>query len=111
MQIKTEERSGITVCALKGDVDISSSPEVKKEFDNIIGRKANKLVVNLSDVKYVDSSGLATMVEVLKNMRKYGGTLHLCNLSDKIKGLFEITKLDKLFKIAASEEEAIKNLS
>jgi anti-sigma B factor antagonist len=58
-------------------------------------------------VDYVDSSGLATLVEVLKKLRAYGGKLKLASLSEKVKGLFEITKLTKLFDIASDETSAI----
>jgi len=59
----------------------------------------------------VDSSGLATLVEVLKNMRSYGGRLRLVNPSSKIRSLFEITKLEKLFDIMSNEEEAVSTFS
>ena len=107
MAVKIENKNGMTVCVVEGEVDINSSPAIKKAFDKIISSKAPKVVINLSKVTYVDSSGLATFVEILKNMKTYGGRMRLTNLSVKIKSLFEITKLEKLFEIMASEEEAI----
>jgi len=107
MALKTEAKNGLTVCHIEGEIDINSSPGIKKAFDKLIARKEPKLVVNFSKVTYVDSSGLATLVELLKNMRTYGGKMKLANLSPKIKSLFEITKLEKLFEIFADEEEAI----
>ncbi|MEA3489980.1 MAG: STAS domain-containing protein [Candidatus Omnitrophota bacterium] len=107
MRIKQNEVNGISVYRVNGDIDIKTSPEVKKSFDDDIKLKQEKIVVNLKDVGYVDSSGLATLVEILKNMRAYGGRLKLTNLSAKVKGLFEITKLDKLFDIFGEEDEAL----
>lgn len=107
MQIKLDEKDGISIFRMKGDIDINTSPEVKKSFDDAVKQKRDKVVVNLKDVGYVDSSGLATLVEVLKNLRVYGGKLKLTNLSPKVLGLFEITKLDKLFDILLEEEEAV----
>lgn len=109
MQINIEEKGGVTVVKVIGDIDINTSPEFKKSCDSAISAKKDKIVINLSDVSYVDSSGLATLVEVLKNMRAYGGKLKLASLSDKVRGLFEITKLDKLFDIAADEEGSINS--
>jgi anti-sigma B factor antagonist len=106
MHIKVDEKNGISVFKMTGDIDINTSPEVKKSFDQAIVAKRDKVVINLKDVGYVDSSGLATLVEILKNMRAYGGKLKLSNLSAKVRGLFEITKLDKLFDIVAEEEDA-----
>ena len=107
MQINVEEKNGISICRMTGDIDINTSPDIKKSFDEITKEKKDKVVINLRDVSYVDSSGLATLVEILKNLRAYGGKLKLTNLSAKVKGLFEITKLDKLFDIVAEEDEAI----
>lgn len=107
MGVKLELKDGLTVCHVNGEIDINSSPGIKKAFDNLISKKTPKIVINLSQVTYVDSSGLATLVEILKNMKSYGGRMRLTNLSSKIKSLFEITKLEKLFEIMADEEEAI----
>ena len=107
MPIRLENKNNLTVCHIDGEIDINSSPGIKKAFDKLIAKKEPKVVVNFSKVSYVDSSGLATLVEVLKNMRQYGGRLRLTNLSPKIKSLFEITKLEKLFDIVAEEEEAV----
>ena len=97
------------VCYVEGEIDINTAPDLKKHFEKILSKKAPKLVVNFSKVTYVDSSGLATLVEVLKMMRSYGGKMRLSNLSPKIKSLFEITKLEKLFDIAPDEAKAISD--
>ena len=107
MAVKVESKGGVTVCCVDGEIDINSSPGIKKSFDRLIAQKAAKIVINLSGVTYVDSSGLATLVEILKNMRSYGGRMRLVNMAPKIKSLFEITKLEKLFEIMSSEEEAV----
>ncbi len=110
MAMKTELKNGTVVCRIEGDIDINCSPELKKAFDKLIARKTPRIVIELSRVNYVDSSGLATLVGILKNMRSYGGKMRLSGMSSKIKSLFEITKLDKLFEIMASEEGAIAEL-
>ncbi len=107
MSMKTEIKNALTVCHVEGEIDINTSPGLKKSFDKLISAKTPKIIINLSKVTYVDSSGLATLVEILKNMRSYGGKLKLSDMSSKIKNLFEITKLEKLFDIVASEAEAI----
>ena len=111
MAVKFETKSGLAVCHIDGEVDINSSPDIKKSFDKLLVKKTPKIVINLSKVSYVDSSGLATLVEILKNMRSYGGRMRLTNLSSKVKSLFEITKLDKLFEIMAEEEDAISTFA
>lgn len=109
MQVKTEDKGDVRICYVNGEIDINTSPQIKKIFDKIISEKKEKILINLKDVTYVDSSGLATLVEMLKNVRSYGGKLKLSNLSSKIRSLFEITKLEKLFEIIGDEEEALKS--
>jgi len=107
MNIRTDIKNGLTVCYIDGEIDINSSPDIKKAFDKFTSKKTPKIIINLAKVAYVDSSGLATLVEILKNMRSYGGKMRLVSMSSKINSLFEITKLNKLFEIIESEEEAI----
>ena len=109
MAVRIDSKTNLTVCHIDGEIDINSSPTIKKSFDKLISQKTPKIVINLSKVTYVDSSGLATLVEILKNMRSYGGRMRLACMSPKIKSLFEITKLEKLFEILADEETAITN--
>ena len=109
MPVNIENKNGLTVCHIEGEIDINTSPGIKKSLDKLLQSKTPKIIVNLAKVTYVDSSGLATLVEILKNMRSYGGRLRLTNLSPKVKSLFEITKLEKLFEIMADEQEAMSN--
>jgi len=107
MHIKTEDKNNVRICYINGEIDINTAPQIKKIFDKMLAEKVPKIVINFKDVSYVDSSGLATLVEMLKNIRGYGGKLKLSNLSSKIKSLFEMTKLDKLFDMCIDEDEAI----
>lgn len=107
MSVKMEMKNDLVVCFIDGEIDINTSPDIKKTFDKFLSKKSPKILINLAKVNYIDSSGLATLVEILKNMRSYGGKMKLCNMSAKVKGLFEITKLDKLFDIVSDEASAV----
>ncbi|MFH1846597.1 MAG: STAS domain-containing protein [Candidatus Omnitrophota bacterium] len=109
MQIEQEKKENLLILRLKGDIDINTSPDLKRSLDKMIGRKENNVVINLQEVNYIDSSGLATMVEILKNLRTHEGRLKLTNLTAKVKGLFEITKLDGLFDILTEEAAAMSS--
>ena len=106
MQVTERVNRDIVICDITGDIDINSSPQIRSEFDKLIAKKIMKIIINLQGVSYVDSSGLATLVEMLKRTKGYSGKLLLSNLSDKVKSLFEITKLERLFDIYDDEEDA-----
>ena len=105
MDIKSAEKDGVLVVEINGEINISSSPELKKWFEKAQG---SKVLINMSKVGYIDSSGLATLVELLKRLKTKGGALTLTQLSVKVKSLFEITKLDRLFGIYLSDDAALK---
>jgi anti-sigma B factor antagonist len=104
MDVRVTEKDGVTIFQVNGEINISSSPELRKQFEQ---KPAKKIVVDLEKVSYVDSSGLATLVEILKKTKMQGGSLILSGLSDKVRSLFEITKLDKLFQTARNQDEGV----
>jgi anti-sigma B factor antagonist len=104
MEVKTLEENGVAVFQVSGEINISTSPDLRKFFEK---KTSNKVVVDLEKVTYIDSSGLATLVEMLKKTKAQGGTLGLAGMSDKVKSLFEITKLDKLFAIHPTRAQAL----
>ena len=107
MEVKSFQQDGITVFQVSGEINISTSPELKRHFEK---QAPKKILVNLENVAYIDSSGLATLVEMLKKMRSQGGSLGLSGMSNKVRSLFEITKLDKLFLIYPSQQDAVAGL-
>ena len=107
MDVKSFEKEGVLVFQVNGEINISTSPELKKQFEK---QPLKKIVVDLLMVNYIDSSGLATLVEILKKTKSQGGALGLSGLSDKVKSLFEITKLDKLFQILRTQDEAVSRV-
>ena len=108
MQIQERKENDVVVLAVDGDIDLNSSPEMRKKFEELIVNNSVKIVVNFQNVNYIDSSGLATVIEMLQRLKKTQGELRLSNMSEKIKNLLEITKIDKLFKMYSSEAEALK---
>ncbi len=107
MNILESHVGRFTVLNLEGDVDLNSSPQVRRVFDQLIQKKVLDIIVNFEKVTYLDSSGLATLIEMLQRLAKYQGNLYLVEMSEKIKNLFEITKLDKLFKIYQTQQDVV----
>ncbi|UCC94539.1 MAG: STAS domain-containing protein [Candidatus Omnitrophota bacterium] len=109
MKITEQKHGEIIICALEGEIDINTSPELRKAFDGFTRRAIKKIVIDFSKVSYIDSSGLATLIELLQRLKKIGGHLRLSSLSQKVRNVFEVTKLDKLFEIFDTHEDAIKD--
>ncbi|HNV85692.1 MAG TPA: STAS domain-containing protein [Candidatus Omnitrophota bacterium] len=110
IQIKKNEQN-VTVIALQGDLDFHSSPNLRKELEKLIESQAPKIMIDLAKVEYVDSSGLATFVELYQKMKHYGAKFSLFNLSESVQSVFEIAKLNSIFLIAKTEEEALRFVS
>jgi len=93
---------------IAGEVDMHSSPGVREKLLEAAGREVPLVVVNLAGVEYIDSSGLATLVECLQHMAVYGGKLALVGARKPTLDVFAIARLDKVFNFYASEEEALR---
>ena len=107
MIIKEEKCNDVVICILEGEININTSPELRKIFDKIMRNNEKKVLIDFASVSYIDSSGLATLIEMLQRLRKTGGNLRLANMSQKVKSIFEITKLVKLFEIFDTRETAL----
>jgi anti-sigma B factor antagonist len=93
--------------ALSGDIDLSRSPAMRQELLHLAEKGWQRLVIDLSDVSYMDSSGVATLVEALQQQRKHGGRMILCGLQERVRSIFEIARLDMVFTIVDSKREAM----
>ena len=107
--VPTARVDGSTVVAnLRGEIDLHNSPSVRTALLAMLhAHHPKKLVLNLSDVPYMDSSAIAVLVESLQKIRKSGGKIFLTNLQPRVKGLLEIARLDAIFGLCKDEEEAL----
>jgi len=109
MQIKLKDRDGMAICRISGEITIDTVLELKKTFKNIIDNKTRKVLLDFRGVDYIDSSGLASLIDLSRNLKVTQGIVFMSELSPKISSIFSITKLDKIFRIFDTEEEALKN--
>ncbi|MBP7937296.1 MAG: STAS domain-containing protein [Phycisphaerae bacterium] len=96
-----------TIVVLSGEVDLHHTPEVHKALVGACQQRPERLVINLSEVGYMDSSGIGTLVEIFRRVKSFGGKLVLCGLNERVYSVFEITRLNKFFEILETEEEAL----
>ena len=98
-----------TVAALRGEIDLHNSPELRTALLDLLTRvNPKRLILNLSQVPYMDSSAIAVLVEMLQKLRRAGGKIFLTNLQPRVKGLLEIARLDSIFVLVATDEDALK---
>ncbi len=95
------------VLALSGEIDLHESPHVKETLEPIIARKPPLVVIDLSDVTYIDSSGLALLIEALQRIQGYGGKLALCSIAESVRTIFDIARLDQIFQIFPDKSSAL----
>lgn len=105
--ISVRDMGSTRVVVLSGTVDLHHTPQIHRALVDACDDQPPRLVVNLERVAYIDSSGIGTLVEVYRRVKAYDGQLVLCGLSERVRGVFEITKLDKFFTIHKSEAEAL----
>jgi len=113
MNLRVETRNpreGVAVIALSGEADVYTSPRIKQEIVDLLNNGTHKLVVDLTGVEYLDSTGLGVLIGGLKRARERDGDLKLVCDNVRILRIFEITGLTKIFDIYRSESEALDKL-
>ncbi|MBC7772230.1 MAG: STAS domain-containing protein [Pyrinomonadaceae bacterium] len=90
-----------------GDVDLTASPLLRQELKKVQGARPGRIIVDLGQVGYMDSSGLATLVEAMQQARKTGARIVLCALTSRVRSIIEIARLDSVFVIAGTVDESL----
>lgn len=104
MTTTSQTEKGILVLA--GEIDLHRSPEIREMIAPIVEQKVPRLLIDLSKVSYVDSSGLAIFIETLQRVQAYGGSFGLFGLPESVRAIFHIACLDQVFRIFPDKEAA-----
>ncbi|MCB9849548.1 MAG: STAS domain-containing protein [Phycisphaerales bacterium] len=102
-----KSQNGGTVVEVAGEVTLDESPKFHSSLLEIIKDSPERLVIELSEVTHIDSAGVGTLVEVFRRMKASGGRMFLVGLTPRVRGVFEITKLDRFFPILDTVDEAL----
>jgi anti-sigma B factor antagonist len=100
-------QSRSNVLPLKGEIDLHVSPTVTASLNEMIEKKPERFVVDLSDVSYIDSAGLAALIEAMQKVEAYGGKFMLAGLQETVRSIFEISRLDQVFQIFPDADAAL----
>jgi anti-sigma B factor antagonist len=104
-EFKIADGAGGVVISPVGDIDMSRSPEFRTALRGVNDRKPRRLVVNLADVGYMDSSGLATLVECMRTAKANRTEMILCGMNDRVRAIFDIARLDQFFNIVPTVDD------
>lgn len=108
MKIATRQLDGVTVLDLGGRITLGEgSVQLRDAVRDLISKGQKKIVLNLGEISYMDSSGMGELVTAYTSVKNQGGELKLINLTKKIEDLMQITKLVTVFDIYDDEAKAI----
>jgi anti-sigma B factor antagonist len=107
VEVQVRNHDGAAVIEVRGQVDLYTSPRLREAIIEVASAQTATVVVDLSAVEYMDSSGVATLVEGLQLLRGYGGAFRLAGLGDAVRQVFKFAKLEKVFEIYQDANRAL----
>ncbi|MSR22273.1 MAG: anti-sigma factor antagonist [Gemmatimonadetes bacterium] len=107
MAFNVTRAGGVTVVDVDGQLIVGNRQELKQKVLDELEKGERKFLVDFTKTGYIDSSGLGVLVSLSKKIREQGGELRLSSLNEDLRTLFELTKLDTLFRIAGSRAEGL----
>ncbi|AJF06936.1 STAS domain-containing protein [Geoalkalibacter subterraneus] len=108
MVLKIEEKDDVVLMLVKEErLDAHNSGELKNQMLSLFEEGKNHIVIDLQDVRFIDSSGLGALVSGFKNASARNGNLKLCGLQPQVKSMFELTRLHRVFEIFSGVDEAL----
>jgi len=108
MGFQVSRNDGVTLVDVEGQLIVGNRQELKQKVLEHLEDGDRKFVIDFSNTGYIDSSGLGVLVSLSKKIREQGGELRLSSLNEDLRTLFELTKLDTLFRITGTREEALE---
>ena len=95
------------VVSLRGEIDLHVSPRVARSLAGVTAKRPAHIVVDLTEVTFVDSSGLAVLIHGMQDVEGYGGKFAIVGLQENIRPIFEIARLDQVFQIFPTLDDAL----
>ncbi|HEX5324202.1 MAG TPA: STAS domain-containing protein [Capsulimonadaceae bacterium] len=107
----TEIINGIPILKAAGEIDIYTAPRFKEAITEMITQGHTNILIDMTEVAFMDSSGFGTLLSATKPLRPVGGSLSLCGCNEAITRMLEITRLNTLFRTFKNREEALQRLA
>ena len=107
MEMERTEREGVDLLACRGRLDMVAAPRLKSTVDAVVQRGRARVVVDLSEVSFIDSSGLGALVGGLKAARQAGGDLRIAAAAEQVRAVLKLTNLDRILQPYPAVEDAL----
>lgn len=101
MQFTHETQDGVTNITISGEFDSLTAPEVRATFEEIAEKRPTKVVLDLLNLRLIDSSGVGAIVSLFKRVKAVGGKFEVTNLHGQPRSIFKVLRLDKVFNIGS----------
>ena len=108
---RVRETEGLPVIDVSGEVDIYTTPQFKEAVSEILQQGHIHIIINLTDVSYMDSSGFGTLLSATKRLRPQNGGIYLVGCNEAVSRMLDITRLNTIFTVVHTEEEAVASVA
>lgn len=96
-----------SIVSLEGEIDLHESPNLRESLRPLIDRKIPRVYVDMAEVTYIDSSGLAVLIDAMQRVANYGGKFGLIAIRPAIRTILEIARLDQVFRVYPDRAAAV----
>ncbi len=103
----TKSANGVMVVRVEGQLVVGNRNELKDHLQRLLEKGERRFLIDFAQTGYIDSSGLGALVTLARKVREEGGDLRLSGLNEDLRSLFELTKLDTLFAISDTPDQAL----
>ena len=107
MDIRVDKADEVVIVALDGEINVNNANETREIFAKLLAKGEKKILVDFQKVVFIDSSGLAVLIEMVQRLAKVNGKLRVFNVNSKIREIFEIVKIHKLISMHDDRKAAL----
>ena len=109
MEITEEKSNDVSIIALNGRLNVTTTADLEKAFNKLFDENCTKILVDCRDLEYISSAGLRVLLAAAKQFKKISGEIALSGLSQNVKQVFEISRFTATSPIYTTRDEAIKS--
>jgi len=111
MEIRKEKSLNVDVLTLAGRLDAASAKDVKRAVHDLTRKNRVKIVMDMGEVTFMDSSGLGSLVASLRSVNKLGGDIKIASLQEPVRVIIELTRLHRVFEVFDEKMDAVESFS